>query len=75
MVFNYNGKTFNIFGVHLIHGAKNEEKRDEMMQELIQSMKIDRAELDSDILCDYNFIMGDLNYRFNTTFEDMMNSG
>jgi hypothetical protein len=28
--------------------------------------------MDSDLICDYNFIMGDLNYRFNSTYEKMM---
>jgi hypothetical protein len=25
-------------------------------------------------MCDYNFIMGDLNYRFESTFEDMIDN-
>ena len=28
--------------------------------------------MDSDLICDYNFIMGDLNYRINSTYEEMM---
>lgn len=42
-----------------------------MMNDLIKCDKFrikDITEIDSDIFCDYNFIMGDLNYRFNTTF-------
>lgn len=42
IIFNYNGKYFNIFGVHLLHGQNNQQKRDEMMEELIQCMKFDR---------------------------------
>jgi len=31
--------------------------------------------MDPDIVCDYNFFMGDLNYRMdNTTFEEMINT-
>ena len=31
--------------------------------------------MDPDIICDYNFFMGDLNYRMdNTTFEEMINT-
>ena len=36
---------------------------------LIDEFKVDRLEMDSDLICDYNFIMGDLNYRFDSTFE------
>lgn len=73
--FSFNDKNFNIFGVHLIHGQDNQEKRDAMMEELIQSMKFGRQELDADIISDYNFIMGDLNYRFNCSFEEMISTG
>jgi hypothetical protein len=31
--------------------------------------------MDPDIICDYNFIMGDLNYRFDTTYEEMCETG
>ena len=30
--------------------------------------------MDADIHSDYAFIMGDLNYRFNSTFEDMISN-
>jgi hypothetical protein len=45
-----------------------------MMEEIISIFKIERSELDPDTLADYNFIMGDLNYRFETTFEDMIST-
>lgn len=28
--------------------------------------------MDPDLTCDYNFIMGDLNYRLNSTYEEMI---
>jgi|TARA_B110001450_G_C17540214_1_gene448306 hypothetical protein len=31
--------------------------------------------MDPDLICDYNFIMGDLNYRFNSSYEQMMDNG
>ena len=31
--------------------------------------------MDPDIICDYSFFMGDLNYRMdNTTYDDMINT-
>ena len=43
-----------------------------MIEELIKVFRIDRTELDPDMIADYNFIMGDLNYRFESTFEEMV---
>jgi hypothetical protein len=28
--------------------------------------------MDIDFICDYNFVFGDLNYRMNTTFSEMI---
>tara|TARA_B110000285_G_scaffold229033_1_gene293034 strand:- start:780 stop:986 length:207 start_codon:yes stop_codon:yes gene_type:complete len=43
-----------------------------MMRQLIQTFRIERSELDPDTLADYNFIMGDLNYRFDISFDEMV---
>ena len=45
-----------------------------MMEDLIRIMKVERQEMDPDIICDYNFIVGDLNYRFDTTYDDMIDN-
>lgn len=42
------------------------------MEEIIKSLKYERSDLDPDLTCDYNIIMGDLNYRLNSNFEEMM---
>jgi len=75
MHFKLNDKHFNFIAVHLIHGQNNREKRDEMMSQLVKTFKAGRQEMDSDLICDYNFIMGDLNYRFNSSFEQMIDNG
>ena len=72
MYFKYNDKYYNFIGCHLVHGQDNRIKRDEMIEELIKVFRIDRTELDPDMIADYNFIMGDLNYRFESTFEEMV---
>lgn len=42
------------------------------MATLMEQFRVDRQEMDSDLICDYNFIMGDLNYRIESTFEAMI---
>src|SRR5437870_1235587 len=63
---------FNFINVHLVHSAKRCEKRHEMMSDLIKNMKIHREEIDADILADYSFIIGDFNYRMNSTFTELV---
>jgi hypothetical protein len=43
-----------------------------MMSELIRSLRVHRKEIDPDILADYSYILGDLNYRMNSTFTELM---
>ena len=44
-----------------------------MAEDVIRALKAERQEMDPDIVCDYNFFLGDLNYRLdNTTYEDML---
>ena len=42
-----------------------------MMSEIISKMRIQRDEIDPDIISDFNFILGDLNYRLDGTFEEL----
>lgn len=58
--------------MHLAPGQNKRANRDEMMRQLIQTFRIERSELDPDTLADYNFIMGDLNYRFDISFDEMV---
>jgi hypothetical protein len=46
-------------------------KRDEMMSEIIRKMRIQRDEIDPDVISDFNFIVGDMNYRLEGTFEEL----
>ena len=75
MNFTVNGRTYNILGCHLVHGQDNRIKRDEMMADVLKGLKYERKELDPDITCDFNFILGDLNYRFESTYEEMIDNG
>lgn len=63
---------FNFINVHLVHGAKRCEKRHDMMSDLLRNMKVFRDEIDSDNIADFSFILGDLNYRMNSTFTELL---
>ena len=69
--FQYADRCFNFIGCHLVHGAYNRIARDEMMEEILKGIRAEREEFDPDVFNDYNFIIGDLNYRMETTFEEM----
>jgi hypothetical protein len=43
-----------------------------MMSDLIRNLRIQREEIDPDIISDYSFIMGDLNYRMQTTYLELV---
>jgi hypothetical protein len=46
-----------------------------MAEDIIKALKTERQEMDPDMISDYNFFLGDLNYRMdNTTFEEMINT-
>jgi hypothetical protein len=47
-----------------------------MMEEIIRSNQFRHSnpDLDEDFLADYSFILGDLNYRFDSTYQDFVNS-
>lgn len=72
--FKFCNYYFNFIGCHLVHGQDKRVNRDEMMEDIIRKLKIERQEMDPDVISDYSFIMGDLNYRFQSTYEDMVNN-
>ncbi len=63
---------FNFINVHLVHGAKKANKRNEMMSDLIKKLKVHREEMDSDIISEFSWIMGDMNYRMDSTYEELV---
>ena len=42
-----------------------------MMSELIKSLRVFREEIDPDFLCDFSFLLGDFNYRLQSTFLEL----
>jgi len=63
---------FNFINVHLVHGAKRFDKRNEMMSDVIRKMREQREELDPDVIADFAFILGDMNYRMEGTYEGLV---
>lgn len=71
--FKLYDQLYNFINVHLIHGEKRLDKRNEMMSDLIRKMRHQRDEIDPDVICDFNFILGDLNYRLDSTYDVLIN--
>eukprot|EP00347_Sterkiella_histriomuscorum_P004413 403360556 len=63
---------FNFINVHLVHGEKRFEKRNDMMSDLIKKMRNQREEIDPDMISDFSFILGDLNYRMESTYDELV---
>jgi len=60
--------------VHLQHGQNKFMERNAMMGELIRAIKLQPTiydGLECDAHADYSFILGDLNYRIDDTFEHL----
>jgi len=57
--------------MHLVHGAKRKDKRNEMMTELIKAFRFSREEMDPDMLADVSVLFGDMNYRLDSTFTEL----
>lgn len=43
-----------------------------MMSDLIRKMRNQREEIDPDMISDFSFIIGDLNYRLESTYEELV---
>jgi hypothetical protein len=66
--------TFSFINCHLTHGALSEQDRLDMMAEILKKVhpKITRSthRTETDSLCDFNFIIGDMNSRFLRTYNE-----
>lgn len=72
MSFRLYDYLYNFVNVHLIHGAKRLDKRNEMMADLLRKMRNQREELDPDMVADYAFILGDMNYRMDGDYDTLV---
>lgn len=74
--FSLFDRLFNIFGTHLQHKREKQEKRNYMSREVVNQVKIQQIQemvpgLEADQLGDFNFFVGDLNYRLKTYYTDL----
>ena len=68
-----------MIGCHLKHKLENQAKRNFMSRELVNEMRTSSLQglvpgLESDQVGDFNFYMGDLNYRLKTSFSELNNT-
>jgi coenzyme F420-reducing hydrogenase delta subunit len=72
--FSLYERTFSFINCHLTHGAKSTQERLDMMAEILKKVnpKITRNShrTETDSLSDFNYIIGDLNSRFNRTYTE-----
>ncbi len=63
-------KVFSFVNVHLVSGANKLDARCEMMASIFREIPPAKEEnkLDCDAVANYNWVMGDFNFRYKTTF-------
>ena len=66
--FNLYGKVFAVLCVHLKAGAFKGRQRTEMMAKILKSVSQNGIEVDAS--ADFTIIVGDMNYRFKTTYQN-----
>ena len=73
ITFSVYDSLFTVFNVHLHWGQSGKDKRIEMMNSLIDQNKLGEDSIDVSELSDYTFILGDFNFRMDTTYSDIIN--
>jgi len=67
-------RAFNFIACHLKHGQENEEKRNKEASQILKELKFSNPTykgLECDSNADFTFFFGDLNYRTNSTFDEL----
>jgi hypothetical protein len=70
--FNLYQKLFSFINVHLASGAKKADLRAEMMGAALRGISVSKQSdrFEPDAVADFNFIIGDLNSRFTSTYTE-----
>lgn len=68
--FTLYGKTFSFVNVHLTSGASKSGMRADMMGAALKGISLSKTvdKFEPDAVADFNFIIGDLNARFKSTY-------
>lgn len=70
--FALRDRIFNFIGLHLKHGAENAEVRNQKMAEIIRDVNLQYEvyqDLDCDVFSEFTYVLGDMNYRINSTYD------
>ena len=72
--FNLYNKSFSFINCHLVAGVSKGEQRCDMMGNALKGISLQRPQdrFEPDAAFDYNFIMGDLNMRYKSTYIDFI---
>jgi hypothetical protein len=71
--FSLYDRLFSFINCHLTSGAKTAEQRVDMIAEIIKKIQPivpPNKKIPTDACHDFNFILGDMNFRFNRTFSE-----
>ena len=68
--FNLYNKTFSFINVHLASGATKAVSRADMMGAALKGISVQKQsdKFEPDAIADFNFIIGDMNSRFKSTY-------
>ena len=66
--FSIYDHTFSIMNCHLLSGAMKGEKRTDQMGSIMKGINPSKIKFEPDAVGDFCMILGDLNYRFKSTF-------
>jgi inositol polyphosphate 5-phosphatase INPP5B/F len=72
--FSIYDHTFSIMNCHLLSGALKGEKRNDQMGSIMKLINPSKFKFEPDAVSDFSLILGDLNYRFKSTFSDYIAS-
>ena len=66
--FSIYDHSFSIMNCHLLSGAAKGEKRTDQMGSIMKGISAGKSKFEPDAAADFSIILGDLNYRFKSTF-------
>lgn len=74
--FTLYNKKFSFVNVHLPSGASKSKSRAAMMGDSLKVMSLSKIEdrIEPDASCDFNYILGDLNARFKSTYSQQIDN-
>lgn len=72
--FSIYDHSFSIMNCHLMSGANNGEKKTDQMGSIMKAICAGKVKFEPDAAADFSIILGDLNYRFKSTYQDYIHN-